>query len=87
MNNRIDELTKRLFDGSTKAFEELKRLELIIMNVKIATARLGDIPDARALSKTGDIINSALIGLESTTKSVRDISKEIAKLNKEENND
>lgn len=82
MNKQIDELTKKLFDGSTKAFDELKRLEMIIINIKIATAKINH-PEARALSKTGDIIEQALIGLEDSTKNVRDISKEIARLNRE----
>ena len=83
MNKRIDELTKELFTRSTEAFSEIRKLEMLIINIKISTAKMGNNPEDRALAATGDIIEKALIELESSTKSVRDSAKEIGKLNKE----
>lgn len=85
MDNRekIDELTKRLFNGATSAFADLKKIELILLNLKIETNRI-DSPNARALARAGEIIEEAVVGLEDSTKAVRDMAKEIGRLNKED---
>jgi hypothetical protein len=54
---------------------------MIVINIRIAVAKLGDNPEARALNKTGEIITTSLKQLEETTMAVRDLSKEIARLN------
>ena len=89
MSNRekIDELTKELFNGATSAFASLKQLEMLTINISIATAKLQGNPEGRALAKSAEIINDEIVKLEDSTKSVRDMAKEIGRLNKEEINE
>jgi hypothetical protein len=84
MNKKIDELTIELWKNSVNIFEELRRLQMLCLNIRISVARIGDIPDARVLAKSGEILVESLKELEHNTETIRNLSKLIAQLNKEE---
>lgn len=82
MNQRIDELSKLLWNGSDKAFQDLEQLRVIVINLKITLAHLQDNPDVRALNQVATIIESSIKNLEQITYSVKEIAKEIGIENK-----
>lgn len=64
---------------------------MIVINIKIAVARMGDNPEAKALSKTGDIISESLVdmihkidNLENSTFEIKEMSKDIKEIMNEE---
>ena len=81
---RINELTIGLFDGATKAYDDLERLKMLTINIRISVARMADNPDARALAQVADIFAESIENLEENTKVVREGAKEIGRLNKED---
>lgn len=84
---KADAMTKVLWEGAVRAHGQLEQLRLILINIKIATAKLQGNPEGQALQATADIIERAIIELEGSTKVVRDVSKVIAKLIKEGRNE
>lgn len=82
MDNRIDQLTLHAHNETGKIFNEMKTIELITINAEIACARLGDLPDARALYRIAEIINEKLVALEDSTRMIKDSLKEIAEINR-----
>lgn len=84
MNERIDYLSKALWSGSIETFQEVETIRLILLNMKITVAKMSSNPDARALDRVSDIIEEAILKLEKRTLEVRDVAKEIGKLNRED---
>jgi len=76
MNQRIDELTKTLWNGAVKSFQDLEQLRIIILNLKITLAHLQDNPEIRALNQIATIIEDAVKNLENTTYQAKEIAKE-----------
>lgn len=85
IQKQIDELTKKLHKGSVDAYKQLETIRTITFNIKILVAHLAETDSTRGLDKIGDILNDSLLRLENSTESVKEISKEIAELNKQVN--
>lgn len=78
--DEINEISKEIFKGTQLAFSDLEKIKLICINIKISVGKLGDNPEARALSTIGDIITEAVDKIEEYTKKGRDASKQIGKI-------
>ena len=57
MNQYINEKTIEIHDEADKLFKQVKRIELSLINVEIATAKLSDHPEGRALFAIAEHIN------------------------------
>lgn len=85
MNNKqkIDEMTIAIFDEAVKLFNSIKRLELMDINVRLETERHMNQSGSRALSRLAEIQGDELVKLESSTKLIKDLAKQIGIVNKE----
>lgn len=100
MKNKLNQLSKDTFCEAVDMFEnlekikkEIQRLNMVTINVKISTAKMGDNLEAKALSQTGEIISNALNemiheidSLEVSSARIKEMSKEIGKIVNEEDN-
>lgn len=79
-NKQLDILSKEIWEHSTKGFEELERIKLTLINIRISVAKL-DNAEARALDTIADYITHSIDSLEKGTYRLKEISKEIRDIN------
>ena len=72
-----------LIKGSGDVSRELSNISLLLINIKIALARLKDNPDARAMDKADDIISESVKGIEESIKGIPLVAKRLLELNNE----
>ena len=82
MNEKINDLTKELWEESVKSFVELEKIKLTLINIKISVAKINS-TEKNVLSIVADRIAEAIDEVESYTGRIKDIAKEIAVENKE----
>lgn len=80
IQQQINNITKQLSKGNRIVFRDLETIKLICINVKISVAKLGDNPEAKALSEIGDIITEAVNKIEEYTNKGEEIYKQIEQL-------
>nr|OQX98828.1 MAG: hypothetical protein B6I27_01935 [Erwiniaceae bacterium 4572_131] len=69
------EIKKRTNNTSillTKIKQEIKVLELILINIKIATAKLNHLDSGKALEATADIIHNSIQKINSAVEKIND---------------
>lgn len=71
----LDDDSNVLFKIATSAFSSLEILKILVFNLQITLAHLGDSPDTRALGETAKILNESIIKLEGGTGELKDLSK------------
>lgn len=81
MNKQIDQLTKELWELSTKSFKELEHIRRTLFNIKVSVSKLNH-SETRALDTIATYIENAIVKLETGTYRIKEISKEIGNINK-----
>lgn len=83
MNERIDKLTKDIWDEDIKVFNSTESLRKLLINLKIITANLPNENKAE-IKAFGVFLENNITKLQESTKKIKELSKEIAKVNGEE---
>jgi 6-phosphofructokinase len=83
MNERIDELTKEIWNEDVKVFNSTEGLRKLLINLKIITANLPNENKAE-IKAFGGFLEDNITKLQESTKKIKELTKEIAKINGEE---
>lgn len=83
MNKEIDELTLKIWQDTTQVFEELEKIKMSLINIKISVAQI-DSAERGALSTVAEYLNKSISGIQTNTYQIKENIKVIARLNKEE---
>lgn len=73
MTNKIQQVTKHL----KSTYKDLKSIEMPLFNIRINVAKIGDTPEARALSVIDEDILKSVRKLEEKIKFMIDIMEEL----------
>lgn len=80
MNNQLDDLSKEIFNTSTSLFEDMNKINLTLINIRISVAKI-DSGESKALDTIADHIARSLDAMKEKTKRLKDISKEVRDVN------
>lgn len=80
IKDQINQISKDIYNNTQSAFSDLEKIKLICINIKISVGKLGDNPEARALSTIGDIITESVNKIEAYTMDIKESSKRIGNI-------
>lgn len=83
MNERIDKLTKDIWNEDVKVFNSTESLRKLLINLKIITANLPN-ENKGEIRAFGEFLEDSIVKLQESTKKIKELTKEIAKINGEE---
>ncbi len=83
MNERINELTKEIWNEDVKVFNSTESLRKLLINLKIITANLHNENKAE-IRAFGGFLEDSITKLQESTKKIKELTKEIAKVNGDE---
>lgn len=82
MNERIDELTKEIWSEDVKVFNSTESLRKLLINLKIITSNLPN-ENKGEIRAFGEFLEDSISQLQKSTKKIKELTKEIAKVNSE----
>jgi|GEM_PF-5499361 len=82
MNKDIDKLTIDIWKDVTNVFEELEKIKMSLINIKISVARI-DSTERGALSTVADYLENSIKDIQLNTFKIKENTKAIARFNKE----
>lgn len=83
MNKNIDKLTLDIWTDVTGVFEELEKIKMSLINIKISVAQI-ESNERGALATVADYLEKSIKDIQNNTFSIKENAKAIAKHNKDQ---